>query len=78
MTSEHVEYYILADFDTIETAHAAQDHWADAQLYAAELTYFHTHNAVPEWSVILDRVIEENDSCIFVCRDYRENPEMQA
>jgi hypothetical protein len=67
--NHHVEYFQLADADTIETAYNICYDKRTAQLYAAELTYFYTHDAVPEWAIVLERVEQVGENFIFIQRD---------
>ena len=67
----HGEYFQLATKETITVAYNVIEDQNDAPLYAAELTYYELHHAVPEWAVILERVIEEPEGDIFICQDYR-------
>jgi hypothetical protein len=65
----HLEYFQLADTETIESAYNICYDKRAAQLYAAELTYFYTHGAVPAWAVVLERVEQVGENFIFIQRD---------
>ncbi len=68
----HLEYFQMADPDTLQIAQNIMDNQRDIELYAAELTYFDLHNAVPDWAVILDYVLEGDDGYVFVCQDWTQ------